>query len=131
MYLYINPTQPGQIDLKLFDRKELKSKTSLKGGVKLTEKLIEGLLKFLHKNKLSIKKVKGIILATGPGGFTSLRISCLIVNTISQLNNIPTFGASLPLLTTDRQIVAAIKKIKKGRVLLPAYDREPNITLSK
>lgn len=103
----------------------------MKGGVKVTERLVDAILKLLAKNKTSLNVLNGIVLVIGPGGFTSLRICCVIVNTLSQLYKIPTYGALAAQLDDDKKLFAAIKKLKKNRILLPAYDREPNITISK
>lgn len=131
MLLFINPTEKNSIALRLYKSKKLFSQIKLRGGIKITERLVESIQKFLAKNNLELSNLAGIILAIGPGGFTSLRICCVIVNTLCQLKGIPSFGAPISQLDADEKIISAMKKLKTNQILLPAYDREPNITIPK
>lgn len=131
MYLFINTTEQGKIRIALFNGKSIVSSMNKSGTVKLTEKLVFFITQLLIKQKLAFKDLNGIIVVTGPGSFTSVRIGCVIANTLAQVLKIGIYGAHADKLNSDQLIIKAIKKIKKNRYVLPFYDREPNITIAK
>lgn len=129
MYLFINTTEQGKIRIALFNSKGLVSSINKSGTVKLTEKLVFFITQLLKKQKIEFKKLKGIVVVTGPGSFTSVRIGCVIANTLAQVLNIGIYGAHADSLNTDQLILKSIKKLKKNKYVIPFYDREPNITI--
>lgn len=131
MYLYINTSEQGKIKIALFNGKGMSASMSKAGTVKLTEKLVFFITQLLNKQKITFKKLKGIVVVTGPGSFTSVRIGCVIANTLAQVLKIGIYGAHADKLNSDQLILKAIPKIKKSKFAIPFYDREPNITIPK
>lgn len=131
MYLFINTSEQGKIRIALFNSKALIVSMSKKGTVKLTEKLVFFITQLLKKQRKKFIDLKGIIVVTGPGSFTSVRIGCVIANTLAQVLKIGIYGDNAEKLTSDELILKSIKKLKQNNFALPFYDREPNITIGK
>lgn len=131
MYLFINTSEQGKIRIALFNEKKLITSVSKSGTVKLTEKLVFFITQLLNKQGKELKHLKGIIVVTGPGSFTSVRIGCVIANTLAQILKIGIYGAHADKLYSDDLIIKAITKIKKNQYVVPFYDKEPNITIAK
>jgi len=131
MYLFINTCEQWKIRIAVFSNTSLKSSMLKSGTVKLTERLVFFITQILNKEKSDFKHLKGIIVVTGPGSFTSVRIGCVIANTLAQVLNIGIYGAPADRLNSDAIIIKAITKIKKNHYVVPFYDREPNITIGK
>jgi tRNA A37 threonylcarbamoyladenosine modification protein TsaB len=129
MFLFINPTQKNSITLKLFI-----GDTSIthvhEGDYKLTEKLLFFVDQILNEGDLVAKDLEGIILAVGPGSYTALRLACVVVNTLAQVQGILVYGDTLENLTTDESIREACSKVN-STILSPQYAGEPNITIPK
>lgn len=131
MYLFIDPTQAGRITLSLFTPTEIITSQVFEGEYGLTENVLSYIDTLVTSNNISVKDLKGIVVALGPGGFTGLRIVCAVVNTLSYLNSIPTAGDVIANLDTNEKLFASLVNLKSGQVLVPVYDREPNITIGK
>ena len=101
----------------------------------------------LERNKLSYQDLDSIIVVCGPGSFTGLRIGTVIVNAFSYALNIKTARViQKEKISSDSVIPAQAriqrmlleeifnigkKDLKKGQIIEPFYDREPNITAKK
>src|SRR3989344_9136880 len=72
-------------DGEIIAKQEIKFST---GNIKLLKRISD----FLKKQKLGFSDVSGIISATGPGSFTSIRTSLSIVNTWAAIESIPAVG---------------------------------------
>lgn len=81
-----------------------------------------------------IKKVTGVIINSGPGSFTGLRIGISVANAISYCLDIPIVGVIDPK-TIDSLLKSGYKKIKNNKNFIqpvkPEYGREPNISQPK
>jgi len=97
------------------------------------EKLTNGLEVFLKKNKISIKDMKGVLVITGPGSFTSSRAGITLANSFNFLFNIPVLGIKDKTNDLDKIINNNIKKLSSSKNNITAsvyYNREPNITVN-
>ncbi|MEI6288021.1 MAG: hypothetical protein WCP18_00340 [bacterium] len=102
---------------------------------KQSEMLLTGIDDFLKKNKIKIKSLKGIGVVNGPAGFSSVRLGVVCANTLAYALNLPVASIELSEFKNDddlvKKIFLKILKTKPGRMVLPAYNGEPNITVSK
>ncbi|MCC6638974.1 tRNA (adenosine(37)-N6)-threonylcarbamoyltransferase complex dimerization subunit type 1 TsaB [Candidatus Falkowbacteria bacterium] len=129
MFLFVDTSATGKIHLSLFTSTQKVDDFVFEGGNTISEKLPEVIEEFLSRHTIVVSSLEGIIVVTGPGSFTSLRIACAVANTLSQTLGIALFGAPLSELDTDEKIILATSKVAKGITLVPAYDREANITI--
>jgi len=96
------------------------------------EKLVFGLEAFLKKQKTISKDVRGVIVITGPGSFTSLRAGVALANSFNMLFKIPVLGIKDIYSKLDNAILDNFKKILNIKEDIKAsvyYNKEPNITL--
>lgn len=98
--------------------------------------LIDQLLK---KTKVSLSDLSGIIVASGPGGFTAVRSGVVVANALGFAYGIPVVGVEGEftgvgdLLVSDR-FSKTLKKLKRSRtptLARPAYGAQPNISKAK
>lgn len=83
----------------------------------------------LNKNSFKISDISGIIVFTGEGSFTGLRIGTTVGNAIAYSNNVPIVASSgSNWINTG---LKEIKDAKPGELAVPIYHSEPNITQSK
>ncbi|MBI4239659.1 hypothetical protein HY620_01570 [Candidatus Uhrbacteria bacterium] len=85
----------------------------------------------LTKEKVALKKLKGIVVVTGPGQFSSLRTGITIANTLGFACSLPVAGVKLAD-TLDAMLNSGLQKLaklKKFRPLGAEYGQEPNITV--
>jgi len=79
--------------------------------------------------------LKGIVVVSGPGGFSSVRLGVLIANTLSYALNIPSVGLAtrIPKSLVDLAVMGTKKLLgKKGfNLVRPFYGAEPHITKVK
>ena len=122
--------QPKYSDARLIDR------IKQEGDYKVTEYLLKSIELILKNNKVKITELSGIMAVTGPGPFTSLRITCVVANTLAYSLKIPVVGlVNRQQLTNDEELVklglTKLKTAKKNKYISPFYDQKPNITMAK
>jgi tRNA threonylcarbamoyl adenosine modification protein YeaZ len=135
MFLYINTTSSEFIILALAQKTgEVLKLKKIKAPYQQSEKLlieIERLLNFQY----SIFNIKGIIVFSGPGSFTSLRIGIATANAIGWACQIPIIGVEWNNSSSDEELIKKsapkLAKIKVFKQVLPQYGQEPNIGKSK
>jgi tRNA A37 threonylcarbamoyladenosine modification protein TsaB len=81
------------------------------------------------------EKIEGILVASGPGTFSSVRTGVLYANIYARLLKIPLLELSEEEALPGRY-VQAIEDYRAGKrpaseYVAPIYDREPNITLPR
>ena len=114
MELFIDTTERGKLVFGLIhDRKTV---TKQFGVEKLSESLLIFLKKFLQTNKVKLADLEKIRVNPGPGGFASTRTGVATANALAYALGIP---------------VAEYPKGKPKVMVLPKYDRLPNITKPK
>ena len=84
----------------------------------LSERLTGEIEKFLSKQKIKLGSIKKIAVSAGPGHFSRIRTVVATANALA-------FGLNIK--------VVPIQSLKeKGKnMILPIYDKAPNITLKK
>jgi len=77
----------------------------------------------------SFDKLTGLIVFTGPGSFTGLRIGISTMNALAYGKNLPIVGAN-----GENWLEKGKKRLENGendRVIVPEYGGEANITIPK
>lgn len=133
MILFINTSKDSELDVFLIKENRILDKLVLKGDYRISENLLKLVTKLLKKNKVNFRQLKGILTVSGPGPFTSIRISTAIVNTLSYTLQIPISGIVMKRkkLTNQQLINLGLKQLHKAKAMnyiQPYYDKEPNIT---
>ncbi len=130
MILYINTCERDKIELALISKQDvfLLNKNI---GNKQSENLLELLNKFLKSKKIKLDKLGKIIVNTGPGSFTSVRIGVVLANTLSFSLKIPVVGISNRVLSTNKDFFEISNLEPESEFVKPYYYKDANITNSK
>ncbi|MBN1326150.1 tRNA (adenosine(37)-N6)-threonylcarbamoyltransferase complex dimerization subunit type 1 TsaB [Candidatus Falkowbacteria bacterium] len=135
MILYFNAAREKEISAYLIKGSEAIDRLKQRGDFKVSEYLLPLIDKLLKKNKIGFTDLKGIIIVSGPGPFTSIRIAVAVANTLSFALKIPVVGIENKKPIKDEQNIKAgllkLKKAKVGTHIKPVYGGEANITRSK
>ncbi len=131
MHLIINTAKDNEISIILAKTAKDFKVYKKTGERKQSEHLLRLVETAMKKNKIELKKIKGLGVVTGPGGFTSVRIGVASANTLAYALKIPVVGLSLKEFSDNNELVGkVVKKLKtqkKFKPVVPVYDREPNI----
>lgn len=152
MFLFLNSTHHQFFTLALIDKNgQILVYKKKEAEYKQSEKLLTEINRIVGAKNL-LPKLKGIIVASGPGGFTSLRIGLATANALAFSLQIPIVGIYLPQSIPSRIEPACrqaedsvefqdkyliklginkLKKTKNFKPVLPNYGSEPHITLKK
>lgn len=113
----------------LQDHKTIHELTWLSGRA-LAEQLLPRLIDWLAEGGLTLNDLTGLIIFSGPGSFTSLRIGHTVLNTLSDSLGVPVVGAMGEHWIGEG--TEALAKVKPGpTVALPHYGAEAHITKPK
>jgi tRNA threonylcarbamoyladenosine biosynthesis protein TsaB len=130
MFLFIDTTE-AEIILALFEDDKLIDQIRKKAQQRQAELLLIILDKFLKKNKINLKQIKGILIVKGPGFFTGTRIGVSTANALSFALDVPILGVKKEKLSLHQIIKKYGQKIKNKKPVLPIYSAPPNITQKK
>lgn len=150
MYLFINTAANDRLIVALVNQSGLVlDKIDVQARFRQAEKLLPAIDGLLKRNKINPptggKKIKGVIVIKGPGGFTSLRIGIATANTIGYAQKIPVVGVMGDLAARAagaipesrfqegmiKEGIGKLRKMKTFKAVMPEYGQEPNITLAK
>ena len=93
MFLGINlAIEPYSI--ALIKNTDILAEISCQGSYDFTEDLILEIENLAKKAHVSLRKVKALAVASGPGSYTGLRIGVVPAKTIAQVFKIPVYGVS-------------------------------------
>ncbi len=95
------------------------------------EQYLSTLDQFLSHHRLSAQELEGICLVTGPGSFTSSRVSLTIANTLQFVHQIPLFTLENPDHLSPRELLLATglgNPVTPGDFAHVFYERPPHIT---
>lgn len=95
----------------------------------LAATLVSTIQRFLHDNGASSDKLTGIIVYSGAGSFTGLRIGATVANAMAYSHAIPVAAGEGADWLADG--LSNLKTAQPGEYVIPTYDREPNITKPK
>lgn len=105
MELRINTTEQQMIKLELRDGLKVLAK-SQKRTPKISESLLSEIDKLLRRKKIKLADLKKVSVNPGPGGFSSTRTGVATANALNYVLGV-------------------------NKVVLPVYDKEPNISKPK
>ena len=92
----------------------------------LATTLLTTILQFLSQHGVKPKELEGLIVFTGSGSFTGLRIGATVMNALAYSHGLP-----IAVGEKDEWIKSGLQNLKTaqpGNYVIPTYDREPNIT---
>ncbi len=132
MLLFLN-TSSGIAYLSLTKDSKLVAEHSWESKFRHSEELLPTLEKFLKKSKVKLNNLRGIIVVSGPGSFTGLRVGITTANTLAFILGIPVMGikSSEPKALSPELLKNKLKKAKVGEFIVPFYGQEPKITLKR
>lgn len=95
----------------------------------LASTILVKIKEILGSQKNDTKDIDGVIVYTGTGSFTGLRIGTSVANAFA-------YGLEVPVVTSSGENwivngIVKLKSAKSGNYALPKYDSEPNITKPK
>lgn len=88
----------------------------------------EFLQRFLQESKVSPKQLTKIIVCSGPGSFTGIRVGVSLAQALGFALNIPVIAIPKNKVPED---VRKLEKIRGGKSLSLNYGQKPNITKAK
>lgn len=116
MNLLIDTTQTEKIIIALIDERGREVARREKKVFQISENLLPEIERLLKKYKATLKNLSKILVNPGPGGFSSTRTGVATANALAYALNIP---------------VAEWSSGKIKALVLPKYDKPPNITKAK
>lgn len=122
MKLYIDTTSPEKIIIAVYEGRKEVAKKAVKAARRQGEKLIPSIDALLKKSQLCLKDISGISVVNRGGSFTSLRIGVITANALAFALGIPVEAAG-----QGRKEKKAVRRFGKHRLVVPEYDREPDI----
>lgn len=123
-------TDKPEAELYLFDdnRKQVDEFTWT-AHRELADTLLMQVQNLLKKNNVELNELTGLVVFTGEGSFTGLRIGSTVANTLAYSYDIPIVSAEgADWLKAGLQ---NLLKTEPGHYVVPKYHSEPNITTSK
>lgn len=110
-------------------------KKKMKTSWQQSEKILPIIDQLLSVKKVDKRKISGVAVVSGPGGFTSLRVGIATANALAYGLNVPVVGLPRDEFK-DFGIFSAkaarlLSRKKTGIFITPAYGSEPHITTPK
>lgn len=116
MQLLIDTTEKEKLIVALFDNAGREIARREKNVMQISENLLPEIEKLLKVSNVLINALSKVLVNPGPGGFSSTRTGVATANTLAYALNIP---------------VAEWPGGKIKSIILPRYDKLPNITKPK
>lgn len=76
----------------------------------------------LKKEKIQLKDLQAILVNSGPGSFTGVRVGVTTANALAWTLNIPVWGFSNRLGSQEKIKLYKTKPKKFSKIVLPCYD---------
>ncbi len=95
------------------------------------ERYLSEIVAALGDWNVRVEDFDAIAVVTGPGSFTSSRISTTIANALAFAKGIPVFGIENPERKELRELATTVGNAKfpaADQFAIPTYDRPPHIT---
>lgn len=127
MILFINSAKFEKLTFALIDSKVKEQTFKIRHPE--TEKTLEYLDAFLSKNKIQLYQVKRIVVVSGAGSFTGIRVGFALAMAFSLAKDIPLFTIKEKELPKNLRQLGAMRLKRIVSEADPEYGGEPNITL--
>jgi len=135
MILILDTSNIEYIYLGLGYKSKIKYEKKVKAKFEQEEKLLISLKDFLSANKLKITDLDGLIVVSGPGSFSALRIGLAVANAIAWSFNKRIAGFRRDEFKNYQELLIkgkeSLSESKNFRLVLPEYGTEPNINIKK
>ena len=95
-----------------------------------TQKTLGYLDKFLTKKKVSLDGITKLVVVSGPGSFTGIRVGISMSLAFSFAKDIPLYSITKDKLPKNLNLLAKVRLKKIDSSFDPEYGAEPNITKS-
>lgn len=135
MYLIISTDRNSCFSVALA-KSEVEKILTVNKPFKQTELLLKNI-----SSLIDFKKLKVIVVNQGPGEFSALRIGISTANALAFALSLPIVGVCIKdkVERDEKEKVewlwlkgsTLIRNGKKAKIILPYYDKEPNITIKK
>ena len=128
MILAIRSDKP-EAELYLLDNNKVVKELKWPAHRELADTLLGNITKLAESAGIRLRSIDGIIIHTGEGSFTGLRIGTTVANALA-------YGLTIPIVAaeSDSWIERGLKDLAQrevGEYVIPKYSSEPNITESK
>ena len=122
-------TDKPEAELYLINNGKVESEIKWEAHRELADTLLLKINELLKSKNITQADIKGIIMHTGEGSFTGLRIGTTVANAMA-------YSLSVPIVAAKgdewiRSGLEAIESAKVGGLVVPEYNAEPNITKPK
>jgi tRNA threonylcarbamoyladenosine biosynthesis protein TsaB len=126
MILFINTTDFNNLHLALVDGnvKEFNTRVAFNENYK-TNDLLE---KFLKRSKVTMPDIAKVIVCSGPGSFTGIRVGVSMAQALGFALNIPVIAIPRGKVPKD---LLRLHSIKASEKMTLNYGQKPNITKAK
>lgn len=126
MILFIDTSDFHNLRLVLIDKvlKEFSTEVAFNENYKTNEFL----QKFLKKSKVKPKDLNRVVVCSGPGSFTGIRVGVSLAQALGFALHIPVLA--IPKNKVPKDLIK-LKTIKLPRKLILHYGQKPNITKAK
>jgi tRNA threonylcarbamoyladenosine biosynthesis protein TsaB len=132
MILFIDSSGYDQLHLAVIDSEKSSVKEKkIKITYPETEKTLGYLDQFLKSNKFKLDNVKKIIVVSGPGSFTGIRVGVSMSLAFSFAKDIPLYSITKDKVPKKLKDIGDLKLKKVKSEFDPEYGAEPNITIKK
>lgn len=101
------------------------------GGQNQSEELLSKVDELLTDGKLTISDLSGIVVVSGPGSYTGLRVGVASANALAYALNIPVSEVTFQEKEDFNKIVESSRKAKINSPVLVIYNHPPHITTPK
>ena len=128
MILALRSDKP-EAELYLFNDGKKIAEIKWEAHRELADTLLSKIKEILVNNNVADNEITGIIMHTGEGSFTGLRIGTTVANAMSYSLGVPIVAAE-----GENWINEGLGKItssKPGNLVVPKYNAEPNISQPK
>lgn len=122
-------TDKPKAELYLFDEGKQLDNFKWTAHRELADTLLIQIQNLFKKNGVDIADISGLVVFTGEGSFTGLRIGSTVANTLAYSYDIPIVSAEGKEWLESG--IQKLTKAKPGSYVVPKYHSEPNITTSK
>ncbi len=128
MILFLNTSGFDQIHFGLVSEKKVKEQI-VKVKYPETEKTLGYLEKFLKSNRANLSQLDKIVVVTGSGSFTGIRLGVSMSLAFSFAKDIPVFSLKAEDVPKDLRLLETMKFKKITSNFNADYGAEPNITI--
>lgn len=121
MILHIDTTKDHKIEVIFKDDGKQIIRKNISAKYAQAEKLLPLIDKILKEKKFNLKDIEKIEVENRGGGFTALRIGVLTANALG-------YALGVRVVSNAECRMSNLGN-KKFSIVMPIYDREPNITI--